>query len=84
MFGDLPAGSKDRHHHNGRQTWRDQLGHSAYNLAEVTRAIKVAKALRTRGVEIRFYTHGETHEAQRQCIGFLFGLNSSFCSLSLW
>jgi len=34
-----------------------------YNLAEVTRAIEVARALRERGVEIRFYTHGGTHES---------------------
>lgn len=33
-----------------------------YNLAEVTRAVEVARALRERGVEIRFFTHGGTHE----------------------
>ncbi len=42
----------------------------AYNLAEVTRAIEVAKALRERGVEIHFFTHGGTHEARISEAGF--------------
>ena len=42
----------------------------AYNLAEVTRAIEVARALRERGVEIRFYTHGGTHESRIPEAGF--------------
>ena len=42
----------------------------AYNLAEVTRAIEVAKALRARGVEVRFFTHGGTHEHHIPEAGF--------------
>jgi UDP:flavonoid glycosyltransferase YjiC (YdhE family) len=34
----------------------------AYNLAEVTRALEVARALRERGTAIHFFTHGGTHE----------------------
>jgi len=34
----------------------------AYNLAEVTRAIEIARALRERGSEIEFFTHGGYHE----------------------
>ena len=29
----------------------------AYNLAEVTRAVEVARALREQGADIRFFTH---------------------------
>jgi len=42
----------------------------AYNLAAVTRAIEVAKALRERGVEIHFFTHGGTHENRIPEAGF--------------
>ena len=34
----------------------------AYNLAETTRAVEVARALRDRGAEIHFFTHGGLHE----------------------
>ncbi len=42
----------------------------AYNLAEVTRAIEVAKACQARGAEIRFLTHGGTHEQRILEAGF--------------
>jgi len=42
----------------------------AYNLAEVTRAIEVAKACRARGAKIRFFTHGGTHEYRITQAGF--------------
>jgi len=42
----------------------------AYNLAEVTRAIEVAKALCARGVEIHFFTHGGAHEHRMNEAGF--------------
>ena len=42
----------------------------AYNLAEVTRAIEVAKACQARGETIRFFTHGGTYEARITEAGF--------------
>ncbi|MFZ6026167.1 MAG: nucleotide disphospho-sugar-binding domain-containing protein [Chloroflexota bacterium] len=42
----------------------------AYNLAETTRAIEIAKALLARGVEVRFFTHGGTHEGRITEAGF--------------
>lgn len=44
----------------------------AYNLAETTRAIEIAKALLARGVEIHFFTHGGTHEKRISEAGFPF------------
>ena len=35
----------------------------AYNLAETTRGIEVARALRDRGANIHFFTHGGPHES---------------------
>jgi UDP:flavonoid glycosyltransferase YjiC (YdhE family) len=45
------------------QTPAIRLAFFAYALAEVTRSIEVTKAVRARGVEIRFCTHGGTHES---------------------
>lgn len=42
----------------------------AYNLAEVTRAIEVAKACQARGAVVQFFTHGGTHEARITEAGF--------------
>jgi len=42
----------------------------AYNLAETTRAVEVARALRERGAEIHFFTHGGPHEPRIVEAGF--------------
>ncbi len=42
----------------------------AYNLAETTRAVEVAKACRALGADIRFFTHGGTYESHIAEAGF--------------
>jgi MGT family glycosyltransferase len=42
----------------------------AHNLAEVTRAIEVAKACQARGAEVGFFTHGGAHERRIRQAGF--------------
>ena len=42
----------------------------AYNLAETTRGIEVAKALKKKGVNIQFFSHGGTHESRITEAGF--------------
>ena len=42
----------------------------AYNLAEATRAVEVAGALRERGAEVHFFTHGGPHESRIIEAGF--------------
>ena len=42
----------------------------AYNLAEVTRGLEIARVLRDRGVDIAFFTHGGPHEDRIKEAGF--------------
>ncbi len=42
----------------------------AYNLAEITRGIEVAKKLRDKGAKIEYYTHGGPHEGRISEAGF--------------